>query len=59
MDPHQPGQQAAQAAVLLSHGATAEADVLLDPIPIALFSPFTEATSVFRTVGEWNMLQGK
>jgi hypothetical protein len=52
-------EKVTQAAVLLSHGATAEADALLDPIPIALFSPSTEATSVFRTLGEWNMLQGK
>jgi serine/threonine protein kinase len=52
-------EKVTQATVLLSHGATAEADALLDPIPTTLFSPSTEATSVFRTLGEWNMLQGK
>ena len=52
-------EKVTQAAVLLSHGEVAEADALLDPIPIALFSPSTEATSVFRTLGDWNMLQGK
>ena len=52
-------EKVTQATVLLSHGEVAEADALLDPIPIALFSPSTEATSVFRTLGEWNMFQGK
>jgi hypothetical protein len=52
-------EKVTQATVLLSHGATAEADALLDPIPITLFSPSTEATSVFRTLGEWNLLQAK
>ena len=52
-------EKVTQATVLLSHGEVAEADALLDPIPIALFSPSTEATSVFRTLGDWNMLQGK
>jgi len=51
-------EKVTQATVLLSHGATAEADALLDPIPTALFSPSTEASSVFRTLGEWNILQG-
>jgi len=52
-------EKVTQAIVLLGHGAVAEADALLDPIPINLFSPSTEATAVFRTLGEWNMLQGK
>ena len=52
-------EKVTQATVLLSHGEVAEADALLDPIPIALFSPSTEATSVFRTLGDWNMLLGK
>jgi serine/threonine protein kinase len=52
-------EKVTQAAVLLSHGATEEADALVDPIPLALFSPSTEAAGVFHTLGEWNMLQAK
>jgi hypothetical protein len=51
-------EKVTQAAVLLSHGALEQADALLDPIPVALFSPSTEAASVFHTLGERLMLQG-
>jgi serine/threonine protein kinase len=48
-----------QAGVLLSHGAMEQADALVDSIPANLFSPSTEATGVFRALGDWNMLQGR
>jgi hypothetical protein len=31
----------------------------VDSIPASLFSPSSEAATVFRTLGEWNMLQGR
>ncbi len=49
-------EKVTQASVLLSHGALKEADALLDAIPPELFSPSTEATTVFRSLGEWHML---
>lgn len=52
-------EKVTQAGVLLSHGAMEQADALLDPIPADLFSPSSEATTVFRTLGDWNMLQGR
>lgn len=48
-----------QAGVLLNHGAMEQADALVDPIPAKLFSPSSEATTVFRALGDWNMLQGR
>lgn len=48
-----------QAGVLLSHGDMEQADALLDPIEADLFSPSSEATTVFRALGDWNMLQGR
>jgi hypothetical protein len=48
-----------QAGVLLSHGAIEQADALVDAIPANLFSPSSEATGVFRALGDWNMLQGR
>ena len=52
-------EKVAQAGVLLSHGATEQADALVDSIPGSLFSPTSEATTVFRTLGDWNMLQAR
>ena len=52
-------EKVTQAGVLLSHGATEQADALVDSIPASLFSPSGEATAVFRTLGDWNMLQGR
>jgi hypothetical protein len=48
-----------QAAVLMNRGATEEADALLDPILGSLLSPSMEATAVFRSMGLWNLLQGR
>ncbi|MBW8863846.1 MAG: serine/threonine protein kinase, partial [Verrucomicrobia bacterium] len=48
-----------QAGVLLNHGAMEQADALIDPIPAGLFSPSSEATVVFRALGDWNLLQGR
>ncbi|HEV2694024.1 MAG TPA: serine/threonine-protein kinase [Verrucomicrobiae bacterium] len=48
-----------QASVLLSHGAMEQADALIDPIPAKLFSPSSEATVVFRSLGDWNLLQAR
>jgi hypothetical protein len=36
-----------------------QADALVDTIPANLFSPSTEATSVFRALGDWNTLNGR
>ncbi len=52
-------EKVTQASVLLSHGAMEQADTLVDPIPANLFSPSGESAAVFRTLGEWNMLQGR
>jgi serine/threonine protein kinase len=52
-------EKVTQAGVLLSHGAMDQADALVDPIPASLFSPSSEATGVFRALGDWNMLQGR
>lgn len=52
-------EKVTQAWVLLDHGETEQADALLDPVPLELFSPSTEATKVFRELGTWNMLQGR
>jgi len=52
-------EKVTQAVVFLSHGETEKADALLDSISVELFSPSTEATTVFRELGMWNMLQGR
>ncbi|HTA30201.1 MAG TPA: hypothetical protein VK731_06935, partial [Candidatus Cybelea sp.] len=51
--------QVTQASVLLSHGAIEQADALVDSIPASLLSPSGEAATVFRSLGDWNMLQGR
>jgi serine/threonine protein kinase len=46
-----------EAGVLLSHGAMAEADALVDAIPVELLSPSRESSDVFRSLGMWNLYQ--
>jgi len=46
-----------EAGVLLSHGAKAEADALVDSIPVELLSPSRESSGVFRRLGKWNLFQ--
>jgi hypothetical protein len=46
-----------ESGVLLSHGAIAEADALVDTIPVELLSPSREASDVFRRLGLWNLYQ--
>jgi eukaryotic-like serine/threonine-protein kinase len=46
-----------ESGVLLSHGATAEADALVDAIPVEFLSPSREASDVFRRLGRWNLYQ--
>ena len=46
-----------ESSVLLSHGAIAEADALVDGIPVELLSPSREASDVFRRLGLWNLYQ--
>jgi eukaryotic-like serine/threonine-protein kinase len=46
-----------ESAVLLSHGAIAEADALVNAIPVDLLSPSREASDVFRRLGQWNLYQ--
>ncbi len=48
-----------EAGVLLSHGASAEADALVKAIPVELLSPSRESSDVFRQLGMWNLLQRK
>ena len=50
-------EKVTQATVLVGHGKMQEADDLLAQVPAELFSPSTEATAVFRTLGEWNTLR--
>jgi hypothetical protein len=50
-------EKVTQATVLVSHGKMREADDLLAQVPAELFSPSTEATAVFRQLGEWNTFQ--
>jgi serine/threonine protein kinase len=52
-------EKVTQAGVLLSHGAMEQADALIDSIPADLLSPSSEPATVFRALGEWNMLQGR
>jgi len=46
-----------EAGVLLNHGATAEADALVESIPVKLLSPSQESSDVFRKLGMWNLYQ--
>jgi serine/threonine protein kinase len=46
-----------ESAVLLSHGAIAEADALVNAIPVELLSPSRETSDVFRRLGLWNLYQ--
>ena len=46
-----------ESGVLLSHGATAEADALVGAIPVELLSPSRETSDVFRRLGLWNLYQ--
>ena len=46
-----------EAGVLLSHGATKEADNLMDAIPVKLLYPSQESSDVFRKLGLWNLFQ--
>jgi len=47
-----------QARVLELHGSMPEADALLAQVPANLFSPSIEATTTFRELGVWNLMQG-
>jgi hypothetical protein len=49
----------AQAALLLSRNKSAEAGQLVGKIQIPVIEPSLEAASVFRSIGEWNGLQGR
>jgi eukaryotic-like serine/threonine-protein kinase len=49
----------AQAAVVLSRGRSAEADQLVDKLQIPVAEPSLEAAGVFRSLGDWNVLQGR
>ena len=49
----------AQAAVFLSRNQPAEADQLLERIQVPVVEPSLEAANVFRTLGEWNVRQGR
>jgi serine/threonine protein kinase len=50
-------EKVTQAVVLLNRGKPEQADDLLAPIPLEYFTPSTEATMVFRELGDWNMVQ--
>lgn len=50
-------EKVTQASVLLSRGDTEQADALVDSIPAGLLLPSEEATTLFRSLGDWNMLQ--
>jgi serine/threonine protein kinase len=49
----------AQAAVFLSRNQLAEADQLLEKIQVPVVEPSLEAANAFRTLGEWNVRQGR
>ena len=49
----------AQAAVRLSRGRFAEADQLVDKLQIPVAEPSLEAAGVFRSLGDWNVTQGR
>lgn len=52
-------QKVTQAGVFLSHGGAEKADAIVDAIPANILSPSSEATTVFRALGDWNILQGR
>jgi len=52
-------ERVTEAGVLASHEKMQEADDLLEQVPAELFSPSMEATTIFRRLGTWNILQGR
>ena len=48
-----------QAALWLNRGQPVEADALVDKIQIPVTEPSLEAAGVFRTLGDWNIQQGR
>jgi len=50
-------EKVTQAALLLSRGEIDKADAILGPVPLEFFTPSTEATTVFRELGQWNTQQ--
>jgi serine/threonine protein kinase len=52
-------ERVTEAGVLASHNKMREADKLLEQVPAELFSPSMEATTVFRDLGFWNILQAR
>jgi len=52
-------ERVTEAGVLAGHGKMQEADDLLEQVPAELFSPSMEATTIFRKLGTWNILQGR
>lgn len=52
-------EKVTQATVLIGHDEMEKADALLDPVPPDLFAPSTEAATVFRELGTWNILRGR
>jgi tetratricopeptide (TPR) repeat protein len=49
----------AQAAIRLSRGRYAEADQLVARLQIPVAEPSLEAAGVFRSLGDWNVTQGR
>jgi len=49
----------AQAALLLNRGDMEEADRMMAQIEVPVVEPSLEAADVFRTLAEWNALQGR
>ena len=57
---HQQAQARAnvsQASLLLSQGKTEDADAVLRQTPLNTIEPSQEATSVFRALGDWHLVQ--
>jgi hypothetical protein len=52
-------ERVTEAGVLAGHNKMQEADDLLEQVPAELFSPSMDATTVFRRLGTWNILQGR
>ncbi len=52
-------EKVTQASVLLNHGAIEQADALVESISADLLSPSGEASGVFRSLGDWNMVQSR
>jgi serine/threonine protein kinase len=48
-----------KASLLLSQDKTAEADATLRQTPLNTIEPSREATEVFRTLGDWHLMQGR